>query len=694
LKEYSPDKIRNFGLVSHGGVGKTSLAEAMLFSAGITTRLGKVEDGTTVSDYNADEIDRKISISSSLMNCDWKNHKVNIIDMPGYTDFIGEVKGSLRVTDLAVILLNGQSGVEVGTEMDYRVIQDYKLPRIMFINRLDKEHANFDKVVEQVQKHFGTSVVLAQFPVNQGESFDSIVDLVTMKLYTFAKDTTGKYTESEIPANLKSKAEELRNILVEKVAENNDDLLNIFFDTGTLSAEQFSIGLKEQIANSKLIPILCGSATNNIGVQTLLNFIVEFGPSPLNRGKIEGMKPGTAEVLSREPKADAPLAAFVFKTVSEPHVGELSFIRIFSGTMKPGMEVVNPNKSTTEKIGQIYFMNGKDRKEIGIVSVGDICALVKLRNTHTSNTLCEKNHTIQLPDIAFPDPVIHVAVQPKAKGDEEKISTGLSALHESDPTFNIAIDSEIKQIIVSGQGELHLDIIMKRLKEKFGVEVDLVEPKIPYRETIKSKAEGQYKHKKQSGGRGQYGDVHLRLEPRARGEGFEFEDAIVGGVIPGKYVPAVEKGIREAMVEGPVAGCQVVDLKTSLFFGSYHSVDSSDMAFKIAGIMCFRKLFLEAKPILLEPIYDVEIEVPDDYMGDVMGDISGRRGKIQGMDSQGSFQLIRAKVPLAELFKYSTILRSMTQGRGIHRRKFSHYEEVPKEIADKIAENYKAEKEH
>ncbi|MCI0471482.1 MAG: elongation factor G, partial [Candidatus Aminicenantes bacterium] len=393
-----------------------------------------------------------------------------------------------------------------------------------------------------------------------------------------------------------------------------------------------------------------------------------------------------------EPKPDAPFSALVFKTISELHVGELSFFRIFSGTLKSGVEVYNANNGSTEKIGQIYLMNGKERKEVGILHVGDIGAVVKLKNTHTGNTLCQKNDPILLPEIAFPEPVIRVAVVPKAKGDEEKISIGLAALHEEDPTFNMVIDSELKQIIVSGQGELHLDIVVKRLKDKYGVEVDFTEPRIPYRETIKGKAEGQYKHKKQSGGRGQYGDVYLRLEPRGRGEGFEFLNEIVGGVIPGKYIPAVEKGVRESMVEGVMAGYPVVDLSVALYFGSFHTVDSSDMAFKIAGLMCFKKLFKEANPVLLEPIYDVEVQVPEEYMGDVMGDISSRRGKILGMESEGTFQMIKAKVPLAELYKYSTTLRSMTQGRGIHRRKFSHYEEVPREIAEKIIEQSEKEK--
>lgn len=693
MKEYSVDKIRNIGLVAHGSVGKTSLSEAMLFSAGKTNRIGSIEEGTTVSDYNSDEISRKISISSSLLNCEWKSHKINIVDMPGYTDFIGEVKGSLRAVDTALVLLSAQTGVEVGTELAYKIIEEYQLPRIFYITRLDKEHANFENTLETTKSHFGNSVVAIQFPANEGESFDKIVDVIRMKLLTFNEDKSGKFTESEIPDDLKAKADEYRSALMESISENDEELLDIFCDVGELSNEQIVNGLKKQISNGSLIPVLCGSATKNVGVLSLLNFIVETLPSPLFKPEVEGVKPGTDTKIVREVKPDASLSALVFKTVSEAHVGELSLFRIFSGTIKSGMEVLNPNKDDSEKVGQMFIMNGKDRVEVGQLGVGDIGAFVKLKNTHTGDTLCDKKDPIQLPEIEFPSPVIRVAVNPKAKGDEEKVSTGLSVLHEEDPSFNVTVDGELKQVIVSGQGELHLNIVIKRLKDKFGVDVDLKEPKIPYRETIRGTAEGEYKHKKQSGGRGQYGHVQLKLEPMERGSGFEFVDAIVGGVIPGKYIPAVEKGIREVMADGILAGYTVEDIKVTLFFGSYHSVDSSDMAFKIAGSMCFKKTFMEAKPVLLEPIYDIEVQVPEEYMGDVMGDLSSRRGKIQGMEAEGSFQLIKAKIPLAELYKYSTALRSMTQGRGLHRRKFSHYEEVPSDVTDKVIAESREEEE-
>ncbi len=693
MKEYTVDKIRNVGLFSHGGVGKTSLAEAMLFSAGETNRLGTIEDGTTVSDYSSDEIERKISISLSLLHLQWKNHKLNVLDTPGYSDFVGEVISAVQVCDAAAILVNAVAGIEVGTETVFQFADEKKLPRLFFVNRLDKEHADFDKVLDMLKKRFGTGVVALQFPANPGEGFDSIVDIVKMKLLRFEKNKSGKYTEEAIPGNLADKAAQMRSALMETISENDEELLNIFCDVGELTEEQLKTGLRNEIIKANIFPVMVGAATLNIGVTPMMDLLVSSFPSPLDRPKIEGTKPRSDEKITRDPSPDAPLTALVFKTVSEPHVGELSFFRVFSGSIRTGNEVLNSTKGVIEKIGQIYFMNGKTRKEIGQVTVGDFGAIVKLKETSTGDTLCDKNNPILLPPIQFPEPVIRVAVVPKAKGDEEKISSGLHTIQDTDPTFKVVVDPELKQIIVHGQGELHLDIIIKRLKEKYGVDVDIVEPKIPYRETIKGKAEGSHKHKKQSGGRGQYGDVSLRIEPLPRGQGYEFVDAIVGGVIPGKYIPAVEKGIKEAMANGVIAGYPVVDVKVTLFFGSYHSVDSSDMAFKIAGSMCFKKVFKEAKPVLLEPIYDVEVQIPEEYMGDVMGDISSRRGKIQGMESKAPFQIIKAKIPLAELYKYSTTLRSLTQGRGAHRMKFSHYEEVPKENAEKIIAQFKGEEE-
>jgi len=693
VKEYSPTDIRNLALIGHATVGKTTISEAMLFCGGEVNRQGSVDDGATTSDYNADEIARKVSINASLLHCEWKNNKLNILDTPGYSDFIGEVVGALRVADLGVVVVNSVSGVEVGTESVWKAAQKYEKPALFFLNRMDKEHADFNAALSTIQERFGNQAVQIQLPVNPGEDFDAVVDLIKMELCTYEKNGSGKYTTSQIPDDLKTQAEELHEKLIETAAESDDELLEKFFEEGSLSPDQIKRGLREGIANRSIFPVLCGAAEANIGIRHLMDFISEYAPAPSDLPPEVGTQPNSEEEVTRECKTDAPLSALVFKTVSEPHVGELSFFRVMSGKLSAGSEVMNTSRHKTEKIGQIFVMNGKHRKELGNIGAGDIGATVKLKDTHTNNTLSDKKDQVVLKGIDFPNPVIRIAIEPKAKGDEDKISTGLHTLHEQDPTFIVNFDPELRQTIISGQGELHLDIVVKRLKEKFGVEVNLVEPKIPYRETIKGTAQVQNKYKKQSGGRGQYGDVWIKLEPLPAGEGFEFVDAIVGGAIPSKYIPAVEKGIRETMEEGVMAGCKVQDVKVTLYDGSYHSVDSSDMAFKIAGAMAFKKAFKQAKPILMEPIYDVEVVVPEEFMGDVMGDLSSRRGKIQGMDAEGPFQLVKAKVPLAELYKYSTSLRSLTQGRGLHRRKFSHYEEVPHDVAQKIIEAAEAEKE-
>ncbi|MFQ5864163.1 MAG: elongation factor G [bacterium] len=684
MKEYYPKDIRNLAPIGHAAAGKTTLSDAILYSAGETNRLGSIDDGTTVSDYNADEIERKISISTSLLHCAWKNCKLNILDTPGYSDFIGEVKGTLRVTDLAVVVLNSVSGVEVGTESVWRIAEHYKIPRMFFLNRIDKEHANFEKTLNMAIERFGKKILPVQVPINAGENFDSIIDLLQMKMVKYEKSGSGKSSTSDIPDEYKGKADEMREKLIEMAAENDDELLEKYFENGTLTNDEIKLGLRKGVLNQAIFPVLCGSAAKNIGIHLLLDFIAEIGPAAEDRPVEIGKKPGTDQEVKRECKIDAPLSALVFKTVSEAHIGELSFFRVISGKLSSNQEVLNTSRGVSEKIAQISLMNGKNRKEVGYVNAGDIGATVKLRDTHTGNTLSDKRDPVVLKGIDFPEPVIRIAVEPKSKGDEEKISTGLQTLHEEDPTFVVTVDSELRQTIVAGQGELHLDIIVKRLKEKFGVDVNLVEPRIPYRETIRGTAQAQGKYKKQSGGRGQYGDVWLRLEPLPRGQGFEFVNAIVGGVVPSKYIPAVEKGIKEAMIEGVIAGHRVTDLKVTLYDGSYHSVDSSDMAFKISGSLGFKKAFREAKPVVLEPIYDVEVVVPEEFMGDVMGDISSRRGKISGMESEGPFQVVKAQVPLAELYRYSTTLRSLTQGRGLHRRKFSHYEEVPHDIAQKL----------
>jgi len=689
MKEYTPDHVRNVVLVGHGGSGKTSLVEAMLFTAGATTRLGRITEGNTVSDYHPDEIERRISINTSMLFCEWNGAKVNVLDTPGYTDFIGEVKGALRVADTAVVFLKAVEGAEVGTEVDWRYAAEYRNAAIFVVNKLDNENADFDSVVKQAQERFSNDVIAVQFPLDQGLGFEQVVDVLKMKVLQFKRDGNGRYAEADIPDSVKSKAQKLREEVVEKIAESDESLLNEFLEKGTLSEEVLKKGLRAGILQRKVFPLLCASAAHNVGTASLLEFIVEYSPAATERGESVAYLGGNHAEGKKEvrvkPDPGASPSLFVFKTMSEHHVGELSFFRVYSGTVHPGLDLVNTSSGKTERVGQIFVMNGKERKEVAKLLAGDLGAVVKLKDTHTNNTLAGKDLLVAFPPTQFPEPVIRAAIVPRSKGDEGKIASGLHTLHEEDPTFLVSVDPELSQTVISGQGELHLVIIVKRLKERYGVEVDMMEPRIPYRETIKGVVEdSEYKHKKQTGGRGQFGHVHLRIEPLQRGSGFEFVDDIVGGVVPGRFVPAVEKGVVEAIQKGVLAGYRVVDVRVSLWDGSYHTVDSDELSFKIAGMMAFKKGFVDAKPTLLEPINELEVMVPEDYMGDVMGDISSRRGKILGMESDGSYQKIKALVPLAEIHKYSTILRSMTQGRGHFATRFSHYEEVPREIQEKV----------
>ena len=686
MKDYTSEHLRNVALIGHGGAGKTSLAEAMLFSAGSTTRLGRVEEGNTLSDYHPDEIERQISINASLLFTDWKNNKINLIDTPGYMDFTGEVKAALRVADTALLVVKAVEGVEVGTEIVARYTEELANGMLVVVNKLDQENADFERAVTQCKETISHDIVPVQFPLKQGLGFDSIVDVVRMKVLKYAAGGNGKYTEQDIPAEVKERAQGLRQQLLELIAETDEKLLNKYLEEGGLSDEEVAQGLRKGIRERKVYPLLCASSTENVGVSALLDFIVEYAPSPLDMGVLHGVVTGNPpKQLDVKQDPAAPPSLFIFKTVSESHVGELSYFRVCTGVVSPGLDLVNGKNGRGERLAQLFVMNGKERKEAAKLFAGDIGAVVKLKDTHTNDTLSDKTLSVVFPPIVFPEPVFHAAILAKAKGDEDKIATGLHALHQEDPTFMFRVEGELHQTIISGQGELHLGIFVKRLKQRYNVEVDLGEPKVPYRETIKGVVkDSEYKHKKQTGGHGQYGHVHLRLEPLKRGQGFEFLDEIVGGVVPGKFIPAVEKGVVESMKEGVLAGYPVVDVRVALHYGSYHDVDSSEMAFKIAGSMAFRKGFMEAKPILLEPICNIEVKVPEDAMGDVMGDISSRRGKIGGMEGVGHYQVIRAQVPAAELHKYATILRSKTGGRGVFKATISHYEEVPREVAEKI----------
>ncbi|HAA78133.1 TPA: elongation factor G [Candidatus Latescibacteria bacterium] len=687
VSSHSPDNIRNIALVGHSGTGKTSIAEAMCFSAGITNRLGTIDDGTTQSDFTDAEKERKISISASLLNCDWKGTKVNAVDAPGYADFIGDAKAALWAADNAVIAVHAQSGVEVGTDKAWAFSEEYGRSVLFVINHMDKEQADFDGTLETIKSHFGNGAAPLQIPVNPGQGFNQIVDVLHHKLYTYPADGSGKADVGDVPADLQDQVASIREQLVETVAEGSDELLEKYLEEGELTEEEVAQGLKSGIAARSVFPVLVADASKNIGIDLLLDFISAEMPSPLEVEPHE-----STEGASLAPEASGQVAAVVFKTISES-VGDLSFVRVFSGDLKAGVDAVNSTLDTSERIGQTYSLCGGARSDADSIGPGDMGALMKLKNTHTGNTLTAKSDAIQVAPIVFPHPLIRIAVEPKARGDEEKISTGLQRIHEEDPSFLSGYDPELRQIIVQGQGELHLTVVLDKLKDKFGVEVDTIEPRIPYRETIVGKAEGHHRHKKQSGGRGQFGEVYLRIEAKMRGDGYEFEDAVVGGNIPRNFIPAVEKGIAESLDVGPLAGYQVVDTKVTVYDGSHHPVDSSEMAFKMAGSQAFKEAFLGAKPVLLEPIYSVEVKVPEQYMGEVMGDLNSRRGRIQGMDPEGNFQIVRAEVPLAELYKYSTSLRSMTQGTGDYTMAISHYEQVPHEVTNKIVAESKQEEE-
>lgn len=693
LKEYSPENIRNISIIGHGGAGKTVFGDAALFTCGAITRIGRIEDGTTISDYHPDEISRQISINSTLLIAEHRNCKINMIDTPGFSDFTGEVTSALRVSDTALLLIKAVEGVEVGSELVWKYTVGYETPTIIVINKMDNENADFDAAFQHARERFGPDVTLAQFPVNKGLGFSEFIDLIRMKKYSYANDGSGKFTEADIPAELMEKATQLHEQLIEKVAESDENLLNLFFEQGTLPEAELIRGFRTSLMKRQIFPVFCMAGSKNIGVKHLLDFIVDFSPTPTEHGKaiVHGTDSKQERVLLPDPTSE--VAMFIFKTISEQHVGELSFFRMYSGTLNPGVDLVNQSTGKVERINQIFSMNGKDRKEVSRLLAGDIGAVVKLKDSHTNNTLAPKTLPVKLDPIHFPEPLVSAAITPKAKGDEDKIGTGLHTLHEEDPSFKVVVDGEIKQTIISGQGEIHLDVMVKRLKQRFGVDVEVSQPRIPYRETIKGKSDVSYKHKKQSGGAGQYGEVYIKIEPKPRGTGYEFVDAIVGGVVGNKFIPAVDKGVVEIMAKGVLAGYPVVDVRVTLYDGSQHPVDSNEISFKIAGMQAFKKGFLEAKPMMLEPIYTIEVIVPDEFMGDVMGDISSRRGKIQGMDSDGGFQVIKAIVPLAELHSYASQLRSMSQGRGLFRRAFSHYDEVPREIMDKIIEEAKAQKE-
>lgn len=690
-KEYKTEDLRNFAIVGHGSSGKTMLAEAILACCGVINRLGSTVNGTTISDYHEEEKSRQISIHTSLLHTEWLGKKLNFADTPGYLDFLSDGLGALQVCDSALVVVHAGQGVEVGTGKMWDFAKRREIPRLLIINALDREHTNFESVLEKVRERFGKKVFPMTIPINPGIGFNQALDVLRRKVVTYHTNGSGKYSESDPTGEWAERVEQLHQELVEYVAESDDKLLEKFFDEGGLSEEEMRAGMHDALKNESFIPLFSVAGETNIGVARLLDFIAKFGHSPLDHGEAVALDSNGEEVPIR--LKDRKPVVQVFKTVSEAHVGDLSYFRIFSGTIKSGLELYNSAHSLTERVGQIFILNGNIRTNVDVLHGGDIGAFVKLKNTHTGDTLSDSKRALDLPRVHYPNPNIHGALVLKSKGDEDKIATGLATLHKEDPAFQYRADSEIKQTILSGQGELHLQVILDELKRRFNVEIILIEPKIPYRETIRSPGAAKYRHKKQTGGAGQFAEVWMRIEPKPRDTGMEFTNSLVGQNVDRVFVPSVEKGVNAACVEGILAGYRVVDVKINFYDGKMHPVDSKDVAFQIAGKHAFRESFMSAKPYLLEPIYNIEIQVPEENLGDVMGDISSRRGRIQGMDAKDGFQIVKAQVPQMEIYRYSTTLRSLTGGRGIHSEEFSHYEDMQRDLERKIIEQAKREKE-
>ena len=677
-------KVRNLGIVAHGGAGKTSLSEAILFDTGMNDRLGRVDDGTSTMDFEPEEIKRKISITSALDHCEWNDHSIHFVDTPGYGDFIADTRACMRALDCAVVILSAISGVKVQTEEVWNWANEFEIPRIAFVNKMDRERANFLRAIDDMEKALKSRGVAIQMPLGAEESFEGVVDLIRMKAYRYEKDLSGQFTEIEIPAEYLDEAERLREHMVETVAEAYDALTEKYLETGELTEAEIMDGLRVGTMRNTFTAVLCGSATQNIGVKQLLDAICSYLPSPLDRTKAVGANPKTEAVEERAPDEAEPFSALVFKTTSDPYTGKITIFRVYSGVLNSDSTIFNSTRGVDERIGQIYELEGKKQKPVKQAFAGDIVAVAKLKETITGDTLCDPNKPIVYEPAKLLKPVISYAIEPKTKNDEDKIHGALHKMIEEEPTLESHRDTQTKEMIISGMGQVHLDVIVEKMKRKFNVEVLLKTPKVPYLETIRGTAKVQGKYKKQSGGRGQYGDCWIEMAPMPRGEGYLFEDKIVGGVIPRQYIPAVDKGIQEACQEGFLAGYPVVDFRVALFDGSFHTVDSSEMAFKVAGSMAFKKAMESCKPVILEPIMNMKVTVPDENMGDVIGDINSRRGKVVGVEPKANSQIIRAVVPMSEVLAYSNDLRSMTSDRGLFNMEFSHYEEVPTHLAQKV----------
>ncbi len=690
-RQYPLDRTRNIGISAHIDAGKTTTTERILFYTGVLHRIGEVHDGAATMDWMEQEKERGITITSAATTCFWNNHRINIIDTPGHVDFTAEVERSLRVLDGAIALFCSVGGVEPQSETVWRQMDKYGVPRIAFVNKMDRVGADFLGCIDMMKERLGANAVPIQLPVGEGDLFTGIIDLVTMKARMY-KDTTGQnWEDMDIPHDMKAKAAEWRTKMLEAVSDEDDTLLENYLEGKEITPKEVMAVLRRAALKVSIIPVLCGSSFKNKGVQSLLDSVINYLPSPLdlNEGKVEGHHVNMNDHISRKVSDSEKFSALAFKIMTDPFVGKLTYFRVYSGTLKAGSYVYNPISEKKERISRILRMHANTREDVDIAYAGDICAAVGLKFTKTGDTLCDENDPIVLEKMTFPEPVIHVAIEPKTKADQEKMGEALSKLSEEDPTFRVSTNEETGQTIISGMGELHLEIIVDRMKREFRVEANIGKPQVAYKETIRKKVQAEGKFVRQSGGRGQFGHVWLEIEPNEKGKGFEFTNAIVGGVVPKEYIRPVEQGIIEAMKNGVLAGYPVEDVKVKLYDGSYHDVDSSEMAFKIAASMGFKEGARKANPVILEPVMAVEVVTPEEYMGDVMGDLNSRRGKIEGMTPRKDAQVIRAMVPLSEMFGYSTTLRSMTQGRAIYSMEISHYDETPKSVSEQIIEKIK-----
>ena len=687
MNEYKADKIRNVVLVGHSSSGKTSLAEALLFNTGAVTRLGKVDDHTSVSDFDPEEQRRKISINTTLIPCEWNGYKINVLDTPGYIDFAGEVKAALRVAEAAILVVDAVSGVEVGTELVWQYCDELRLPRIIFINKLDRENADFTNVLAQLRERFGKSVVSLQIPIGKETSFKGEVNVASQKAF-LGHDTK----DSPVPDDMAPQLASERAKLMEVAAEADDKLIEKFLGGEELTHEEMRIGLKAGLRAGTLVPVLCGSSTQNIGIPYLFKFLADYAPSPVDAPQAVAQNPVTKQDEKLTASETGPLAVLVFKTMADPFVGKLTYFRVFSGAMESNSTAHNSRSGADERIGQLYILRGKEQLPIKRVGAGDIGAIAKLADAQTNDTFCDKGHPLVLPKIVYPSPVYSVALTPKTKTDLDKMGSALQRLAEEDPTLRVYREHDTGETIMSGMGDSHVDVAVKRLKQKFGVELLTGVPKISYKETITKTTKVQGRHKKQTGGRGQFGDTWIRFEPLPRNAGFEFAEEVFGGSVPHSFIPAVEKGMREIILKGVLAGYPTTDFRAVLYDGSYHPVDSSEIAFKLAAHKAFKTGIPQAGPVLIEPVMNVTITIPEQYMGDVMGDMNTKRGRVLGMDQKGAWSIVNAQAPLAEIQRYATDLRSMTQGRGYFTMEFSHYDTVPSHIATQIIEKAKKER--